>query len=195
MASVRFEDENGIKYGIERTGNVPHVIVKGPVDSKTLALEVISYAHHEIHSGSMYMNEATATIGANAIGDTLVVTPPGLAFAHMFHEAIVEAAMVLSVFEDCTVAASGTWLQSYNHNRNSASAPGLKFYASPTVTNAGTRILQEAAGSGQKAGGDTRETHEIIYKPSTLYLYRCLNLSAQAKWISNKFNYYNHTDK
>ena len=165
------------------------------VDTSTRAAIGISYAHHEIHSGSHFFTGNFTTLANAAVYDILFVTPATLKYSHMIFEIGTQAEAMFSYYEGVTTSADGTALVMYDRNRTTDNTAGTTFYHTPTVTDLGVVIGAGIFGSGNKAGGSTRDSNEFVLKPNTKYLMRVTNNTSVANWYDWFFDWYEHTDK
>ena len=89
----------------------------------------------------------------------------------------------LYLYEGATVSNTGTWVNVYNNNRNSANTALVEAYSAPTVTAYGTLVESDHAGSGRASGGvGSRSDHEFIGKQNTDYIFIVSNVTAQSMW-------------
>lgn len=165
------------------------------VDSATGALNVIDYAHHEIHGGSSFTADYTVELGNGATIDILVITPNTTKWAHMEYNLLCELETELKIYEGVTTSNDGTGLTEFNRNRNSATAATTVVSHTPTVTNTGTLIRTKHFGTGKTSGGEAREIGEFILKQNTKYLYRITNATTSNNYISFILNWYEHTNR
>lgn len=165
------------------------------VDASTHSLQVVDYAHHEIHSGSAYVVSYNADVSSGANLDVLIVTPNTTAWAHMLLNLAGENELLATLYETATVSAAGTALTEVNHNRNSANTAAVVVTHTPTVTGTGTAIWQRIGGSGETVGGEARNDAEMILKQNTTYLLRLTNNGVGTGWINVELDWYEHTDK
>ncbi len=202
---IRFRNNSGVAFELDETNGQIKVVVASitnpdisgyvRVDGSTESWNIVDYAHHEIHGGSSYSITNATDIANNASVQLLVVTPDTTKFPHITFESECEAEMDYTIYEDCTVAASGTELTPRNRNRNSGDNSTLSVYINPTHVTLGTELYSQRTGAGNKVGGAVREQSEWILKRNTLYLFKVLNQSGQTRWASAKFDWYEHTDK
>lgn len=147
---------------------------------------VVDFPHHQIHEGETHQYTYPPTAIAN--GATLdhrivVASVPALmetrATPHMTIEVDSNTGIFLYLYETPTTTGNGTQQSVYNKNRNkSAVAPTTTVWLAPTVTGAGTLLSAWMVGSGEKAGGSTRESLEWDLKSNTVYLIRMVAQSA-----------------
>ena len=82
----------------------------GRQDSSTASLQTIDYAHHEIHSGSMYrVQHNQSNIPATGSSGELVIAffvPDQTKEPHMVFEFVHEGSMTMTLYEGVTFNAS-----------------------------------------------------------------------------------------
>lgn len=183
-----------IKTTQDGTAHVQHVNIDNPDDSTTGALEVIDYAHHEIHSGSSFVYTGYATLAASAVQNLLIITPDTTKWAHFTGHVQTSGEATVAFYEGATVSANGTTTTPYNRNRNSATAPTLAIYTGPTVTGDGTLLYSGLIGSGRSFGGQVREEAEWILKQNTIYLLR-ITSAVNDNNVTWALNWYEHTNQ
>ena len=187
---------------ISTGGVTSNVAITSPTDATTGALEIVDYAHHEIHSGSHFYIEATASIANGANLDFLWVVPNTTKWPHALWELEAEKEITMSLYEAVSTSASGSAVAIVNNNRNSTKTPGVTAFTGPTLTsgalgdegNGGTLIWSATVGSGRKIGGESGRGHELVAKQNTKYWFRITNASGDASWINYDFNWYEHTN-
>jgi len=174
---------------------IDYVSGKSGIDASTESLQVIDYAHHEIHSGSHFYIKNYMDLTNAQVFDFLAVTPDTLKWAHMLVEFNFEAEAHIQVYEGTTTSNDGTTVTPVNRNRNSSTTPTVSIYHTPTVTDVGTLIAGYKTGSGNKVGGEIRGSNELILKQNTKYLIRLTNDTALNNWVDYLADWYEHTDK
>ena len=171
-------------------------------DSSTRSLQVIDYAHHEIHGGSSYEHSENYDISANNVRDIQITTPNTTKWAHFFFSIETESETDCYFYEDITITTPGTAVTPVNHNRNSDNTSGLtmKYIDNTTIGNANadtsasaaTTLTHFVAGGGKDSGGHDH-AHEFILKQNEDYMIRFIGSSAGN--ISYHLYWYEHTDK
>ena len=169
-------------------------------DSSTYALNTISYAHHEIHSGSHYLYRCYADLLKAGVKEYLIITPAGTKLAHMITGfEITTSKTVVEWFEGVTTSANGSLANTINRNRNVADNNTTLIYEDPTVTGgavAGNLLQCGVFGAGREsAGGGSRDNEEIVLKPSAKYLIRFTEQNLAATSINFFADWYEHTNK
>jgi hypothetical protein len=168
------------------------------VDSATHSLQVIDYAHHEIHSGSHYFYDSHHDVLKAGVIEHLIITPNTTKWAHMVVGVGSTAGQIVAeFFEDTTVSANGALEPTRNRNRNVADNNTTLIYETPTVTGDGTLLDSAVFGTEKNSslGGGDRGNSEIILKQDTIYLFRVTELNVLATTVNITFDWYEHTDK
>lgn len=162
------------------------------IDTMTDALNVVDYAHHEIHAGSHFHASRTVNLGNGASVDVLITTPNTTKHAHMVGSIGVELESHMYFYENPNVTG-GTAIAAYNRNRNSATTAGVTVKHTPTVNSTGTLITESHFGSGRAAGGERRENAEWVLKQNEDYLLRVTNATANENYVTILLDWYEHT--
>jgi hypothetical protein len=176
-------------------------------DGITNAMTVIDYAHHEIHSGSMYsVYIAQSALGAAGVITYYLKTPDSTKRIHLFAEYETEVEATVDIFEDCESAGGGgdpgggAAVTAKNHNRNSANTTDMQTLSlgvpggTPHTFTAGTDIWSERFGAGRGAGVGGRNTHEFVLKSNSNHIIRLTNNNTSASWCWLSLSWYEHTD-
>lgn len=141
---------------------------------KTNAEVFIGVQHHRIHNEQAFIFSDT---GANVQAATpklwQVITPNGSILAHANFVAGANDNCLVEMFEAPTKTGEGTAISSNNLNRNSSNVSALVIKKDPTISVAGTLLLNQynPAGSFNLNGLATPDL-EIILKKNTVYLFR-----------------------
>lgn len=177
----------------DETGTVINPAKDIARDSVTNVAMSIDYAHHEIHSGSMFVAtyHEDKSIGTNV--DILISVADTTKWPHVFLEVEHESETDIALFESTTASNNGAVIKVINHNRNSTSNNTMNVYNSPTMSNVGTQVYVWHSGSGKGSGAIVRDDDELILKQGTKYLLR--STATAAGWIAVKINWYEHTNK
>lgn len=165
------------------------------VDKATRSIQIVDYAHHEIHEGDHYFIKGWMDLTNAQVFDFLATTPNTLKWAHMIVAFSSEAESHITIYEGTTTSADGTAVTAVNRDRNSTNTAALVVTHTPTVTNVGTQIASYKMGSMQKAGGEVRGNNELVLKQNTKYLIRITNDTALNNWLDYLADWYEHTNK
>lgn len=177
------------------------------IDTSTRSLQIIDYAHHEIHAGSSYhafVYDNTAATGE--LVNIYIKTASTTKYCHMFAQWSSGGAAIFRIYEAPTITANtGTnGLAVINHNRNSSSASGCfdnatepvvnKYGTGVTKTVDGTVLLVEYSGVGKTVTGSGRNESEYILLPNTVYLFEVIAIGNNIA-LNIGLDWYEHTDQ
>ena len=98
-----------------------------------------------------------------------------------------------NLFENPTISSDGTPLNLYNNNRVTTKTTTGTAFSVPTVTNAGTVLINRflPGGSGPKSGGgNLLFAREYILNGERTYLMRLTNVSGSTQELSMHVLYY-----
>jgi hypothetical protein len=167
------------------------------VEPTTNSVQVIDYAHGELHEGKHYQVFDTANLAKAGVRNILLIASDSLRWPHTtLGVGTNDAAVIVEFFEGATYSATGTAAVTPNRNRNSVYTAGLRVFYTPTITGTGTATLfRKALGSGKIAGGQARDDNEIILKQNTAYLLRITEGNVAATNINWEIDWYEHTNK
>jgi hypothetical protein len=138
------------------------------------ALIGIDVSHHRVHDGRGFHYAQRQNIGVGAAYDFLFVAPTTISgkMAHVEISISADAKGYVTLFEDATTSNDGTPLTIRNRNRISANTPSSTMFSAPTVTGTGNQLTIDVFGSGEKAGGSTRDKEEFVINSGKKYLIR-----------------------
>ena len=165
------------------------------IDASTHTIQVIDYAHHEIHSGSNFFHKNCNTLGNGGVIEFLLITPDTDKEPHFVFNLATEAECTTEVFVGTTYSAVGTAIPIFNRNGRSANVATLSGYTGPTITTDGTSVACYKTGSGKSEGGDAGARHELILAKNQTYLMRITNDTTNTIWIDYLFDWYEHTPR
>jgi hypothetical protein len=168
-------------------------------DSSSHSLQIIDYAHHEIHSGSHYYIDGYTTLADEAVLRVKLVTPGTTKWAHFIWSISSSGILVTTLHEAASGGMTGgAGVTPINNNRNSDNTSGLTITSGVTAADtAGTLISNQswgAAGFKSTIGGSNSRDDEIILKQGTTYL-RTFTSGAADNIVQFKASWYEHTDK
>jgi hypothetical protein len=190
-------------YSIDEFGTIGRILSDNYFRGGLVNIPV---EHHEIHCGDSYEATFNTDLGGNSTQDILIVVPNEGAISgtnggadqdiKQYHlEEIVEVENEASVtlYEGASVSASGSFIQSFNRNRNSSNTDTLGVYSSPTITSLGATLWGPwVLGSGRGIGGSRNRDDEFVLKNNTNYIVRVINNTANANQINVELDYYVH---
>jgi hypothetical protein len=164
------------------------------LDAWTHALEVLNYAHHEIHGGSAYTACKIFTLGVGATDNILIVTPNTTKWAHFTFSVVSDAVVQVDLYE-ATGLTGGAALTAYNRNRNSSNSSGLTLTSTTTGGSGdGTLIWTFKAGANKAVvQSETSDRLEFILKQNTAYQLKITG--ANTDIVTGLLDWYEHTNK
>lgn len=154
------------------------------------ALVSIDETHHIIHlekhfTASDYDGALLSGVSKEWLLKTGSIEP------HTIFELNASNGGLLEIFEGTAVSANGSSVSTFNNRRSSIGVSLATFFADPTVTTAGTKILSVSAGNDSapvKINSILDRSNEMILKPSINYLFRYTPNSNQR--ASLELNFY-----
>ncbi|MCP4640599.1 MAG: hypothetical protein GY851_09210 [bacterium] len=186
-----------------------------PVDNSTLAVNTISYEHHEIHSGSSFVAHYSQAVSDT--GDKTIIafkTPAGTKWCHVTFSASCTAAAAAYILEGPTVTDNeGATLAIYNRNRNSGNAStvldtsqnpdtaGSATYFTENTDHqvtGGTKLDEVFLGGNEgprSVGGTSRGDQEWVLDAGVQYAFVVESLDNNDNSHNAEVNWYEHTDK
>ncbi len=167
------------------------------IDVSTHSLQVIDYAHHEIHAGSHFFYTDKVTLASAGTQDYLITTPDTAKYAHLIFMATGSAITTVDIYEGSD--KTGTSAQTArNSNRNSSTEATTTIHKGTSGgTTDGTLIWTMQSGSAtsqSRAGLTTDRNEEIVLKRNTKYIIRFTSGTA-ANLCNLQLDWYEHTDK
>jgi len=188
------------------------------IDASTNSLNVIDYAHHEIHSGSSYHVGYSVTTASSDNDVTAIAfkTPNTAKWLHIVATFTCSDPAEAIILEGAlTIADRGDGADKavLNRNRN-VTTPSAVLSWEDTPTAGSVTTMNETewtavgisggtelehvwlqGGSGPHAvGGEARGSQEWILKPNTDYVFYLTNTGASANAHSISLDWYEHTD-
>jgi hypothetical protein len=132
----------------------------------------VTKPHREIHEGESYCFGFNNTLGVGGATTFLINTPNDGTLGHIVFPLRCSGECNMKVYEDSTVSAVGTAVQSTRHNRYIDNPSTIIVTMAPTVTSLGNSLdgFEKHLGAGQTRGGDDRSLSELVMKPGTLYI-------------------------
>lgn len=172
------------------------------IDASTNSIQIIDYAHHEIHSGSAYFIDSSTDLAINGVLDLQFTTPDTAKWTHLVFNLDTESETEWYIYEGATISTAGTTVTPINNNRNSSNTSGntVAIITNTSVSNANTdtdvsgamQLAHGVVGSGRTPGRDQRN-HEIILKQNTVYCFRAV--ATAAGYVDFQMQWYEHTDR
>jgi hypothetical protein len=186
------------------------------LDRGTNTLQIIDYAHHEIHAGSAFTCHFSQT-APTGVGEMTMIafnTPNTTKWIHMLAEWSSTAASTATIYEIADLDVDeGTDLTIYNRDRNSLTASTVSTIETvPEAGKATSYTVAQAAGAtlstanpiyhkylgagaaGADTAGESRDAHEFILKQNTQYAFVIANTTADDNTHNIILNWYEHTN-
>jgi hypothetical protein len=169
------------------------------IDTVTHAIEVIDYAHHEVHDGNFFRSGMNFTLANGEVATLAFTTPNTAKWAHITWELATTADGTFTLLEDVTSFAGGAAVTPLNHNRNSGTASGMTLLKGMTgadliTPTGGTTILNATLSTGKGSSVERGLSEEWILKQNSNYLFRYTN-GTSANVIQLVLEWYEHTSK
>jgi hypothetical protein len=171
------------------------------LDEATGVLPMLTYEHHEIHSGSRFSYIEVEDQAINAVTDIQITTPDTTEWAHFTLKFSTESETEWWVYENVTINVAGTAVTAINRDRNSAHAntTTLAKITNTSLANAnadtavaGATIVAHGISGAGRDGGSLSQEDEIILKQNEDYSIR-FEASA-AGYVSWNIVWYEHTN-
>lgn len=195
-------NDYGIKVTINGEEKIAKIVFAKPstsVDDTTNSLNIIDYAHHEIHNGSHYTCSDRISLNDTDTRDILITTPDTLKWGHMIFFVGGALDTDFDLYEVSTHSA-GASLTCINNDRNSENTAGIMINVSAGGGADGNLIFKGGFGSDTglgatriAVGGNTRGDAEFILKQNTKYLLR-ITSNSDANKVSSSYEWYEHTN-
>lgn len=178
------------------------------VDPSSNSLQIIDYAHHEIHGGSHYFVVGTQDLTAGDVLDFQWTIPDTTKWIHWVWSIDCEDEVEWFVYEGVTITNPlANDITPLNSNRNSVKTSGttMKFelHGNLAAANADTDVSAPAillktgktkgGGFFTPGGGQAGRESEVILKQDTVYCLRAI--AGGAGFINFDMEWYEHTDK
>jgi hypothetical protein len=171
------------------------------LDESTGVLPMITYEHHEIHSGSHFEYTEVTDLAINNVWDIQITTPDTTKWSHFVISFNTENETEWWFWENVTITTPGTAITEINSNRNSVTAATTTL-ASITNTSlananadtavASATLLKHGISGAVRVGGSASARQEIILKQDEDYSLRFD--ASVAGYVSVNLTWYEHTD-
>lgn len=175
----------------DTTAQVPRV------DATTHTIQIIDYAHHEIHAGSHFFYTDSVELGSGATQVYLITTPDTAKWAHLTFSATGSAITTVDLYEGADRVGDAAQTV-FNNNRNSATTATVVVHKGITGgTTDGTKIYTIKSGASAGASRSpsvAQRENEIILDQNTKYLLRITSGTA-ANLTNLQLEWYEHTDR
>lgn len=164
------------------------------IDATTNSLQIVDYAHHEIHGGDHYYIEGYTTLNNGNALYVKLVTPNTTKWSHFVWEINSSAILTTTLVEEPTGGMTGgAAVTPLNNNRNSGNTSGMTITQGVTACTGGTIISQASWGSKSVGSGQSRED-ELILKQNAIYCRTFLS-GTNSNIVNFKASWYEHTNK
>jgi len=183
------------------------------IDKITNSLNVVDYAHHEIHSGSMFrVQHNQDNIPAVGSSGELVIAffvPSQSKEPHMLWDFFHEGDMTMKLLEGVTFNSSaGTDVAPKNSNRNSANTSVLQGKATgslvsdyvtvgensvDSIYSGGTVISLKRSYSARNTPSSGTRKNEVVLKTNTNYAFVLANNETTTQGGQIRLEWYEHT--
>ena len=150
-------------------------------DDITQTIQVMEYAHHEIHDESAFIaHHRFPLVGSGAYAKMYFKSPASGPKCHTVASFSVEGQSEVEIREGATVSLSGTALTAYNRLRKSTVTSGVAARHTPTITASGTRLeaAQYGGGDGPRSFGGEGGSNQWVLLSGTVYLFRVISEAA-----------------
>ena len=133
-----------------------------------------------INAGKAFSHNVIHTLSNGQTFYHLIVTPNTTTRIHLKYSIDATGPLTVELYEAPTTSANGTAADSYNRDRNSATATVLLVYHGPTVSADGTLLEAHSIGaSGGAKSGSTDSSDEFILKQNTKYVIKYVSKASQ----------------
>ena len=195
---VAYRESDGDVVYVTPAFGLPIVAGDALVDGITTAMKVITYEHHEVHSGRMYAVHDTVACDTTTV-KWQVTTPNTTRYSHLVFDLSCtgEATYLVTEGSDRT---DGTALAEVNRRRvGTPNVAGTIVTRTPTggATDGATTLFTERNGITNVAGktlasGGARSSAEWILKPNTKYV---VSVTTYADvFVTCALNWYEHQE-
>jgi hypothetical protein len=175
---ITSSDKSKIAEVAARTDGVLALPVSPGLQDILKGLVTIDFGHHMIHAGESFDWFYYGACNNTSKDVRLVV--PNVATTktpHLVWEVMADASAFIYLYEAVTWTAAGVEAATFNKNRNSATASGMKLYITGgtvlTVNSTGTQIAFGWLSAGKiTSGSGDRTLDERVLKANTEYLFR-----------------------
>jgi len=166
------------------------------IDGSTNSLQVIDYAHHEIHEGSSFVASKVFTAPVGGKVNIGMITPAGTTnLIHLTFSVICDAAYTVSFYE-ADDYEGGTLVTGYNRNREVGTPPAdldITHTDTDQGSGTGTELWTFAGGANKTVTTSGSDRHEFVLENEQSYLLEVT--ASQNDIVTIELNWYEHTDK
>jgi len=169
------------------------------LDTRTDALNITDYGHHEIHAGSAYFAVRSELGDTSDDVEVRIATPDTTKWAHMVITIDCALACTAELWNPTTMThVVGNVITPMNRDHNSSNTSGLTVCHTPGGSQAGTANLLQYIGAATTNGrivngGGTGNRTEFILDQNSSYLIRVTS-RADSNAMSIILDWYEHTN-
>ena len=167
------------------------------LDLSTHTLQMIDYAHHEIHAGSHFMYTDHVPLNSGNSQDYLITTPNTTKWSHMIFALDGSAITQFELYEGADRIGSVAQTVGNNNRNSSVTATVTIHKGTAGGTTDGTRIhyYQGGSATGVSRGlSSTRNDDEIVLRQNTKYILRVTS-GTNGNLTNVQLSWYEHTNK
>ena len=186
------------EYVLWKTGGPP---VVPTADTATHAINVVDYAHHEIHEGDAYIVIHSMLRDDTEVSEVRIQTPDTTKWSHALIGVRTALASTVAFHEGTSMTHDvANVITAFNRNRNSTSTSAMLICHTPSGADTSaptfTEYIGAAASGGRIAvgGGTGGDRAEYILKQNEDYLIRVTS-RADGNAITILADWYEHTNK
>jgi hypothetical protein len=170
---------------------------KANIDRASGSIQMIDYAHHEIHEGDTYSITGQVTLASGNVKDFLFAVPTSETAEgkrpHIVATIRSSGEANFMGYEGTVTSSLGGAITAFNHDRGSSNTSAITVSNTPTMSTTGTAIFEQHFGGGQNIPGTGRAENEWILAHNTNYLFT-IKSEAASNDVSWTFNWYEHAD-
>jgi len=169
-------------------------------DKATHAINVVDYAHHEIHSGSAYIVIHSMLRADTEVSEVRIQTPDTTKWAHALIGVQSALASTVAFHESTSMThTAANVMTPLNRDRNSTSTSAMLICHTPTGADTSAPTFTEyigasASGGRIAVGGGSSSRAEYILKQNEDYLIRVTS-RADGNAITILVDWYEHTNR
>jgi hypothetical protein len=167
------------------------------MDGPTHTLQIIDYAHHEIHAGSHFFYTDSVTLNSGQSQDYLLTISDTTRWPHFLFDADGTAVTAFYIYEGAD--RNGSTPQTiFNSDRNSARAATMTIHKGTAGGSTdGTLIYTYSSGATSaqsRSPSISRNDGEIIFRQNTKYIFRVTS-GTNTNLTNVRFEWYEHVNK
>ena len=188
-----------IKLILETPAGMPNVDVSKVFIQQGIHLNNMFWDHVELHGAARYFSgEYNNTLGASTAMDLAIVVGQNLE-PHIVAMVEAQGNATMEIFEGAALDSNpGTLLVPRNRFRGGSVSQDVStssVYSSPNIDDLGTQLGPTRfipGGTQPTAGGGSGREDELIFKLGETYIFRTINITAQANPVGVLLDWYEH---